>query len=1581
MPDSKSNNGSSTPSEVHFHGGVMASPSDGDGGAASGSSGGANGVGNIAGDHPAASAPSREVVTNKDNEEEKDESKANGIGGGEAIELAPVNHVRIVLPSSDDHELVDDEKTQQQRTRVARAESSGDVLIDMADGKARGTTHKAKSVSHWHDSRISVEMHLALYIEDLMMLAPGAGGDVKPGVPEAPAAGGAEHSTAQSSAVGSTTRGADVPVVEFDEDAEPDITLQHVLAGVEYLLQTRIIGGAQPNPEDGQIAEGNEEDEDENPLEKKQPEDNMTPAETNGLPAPLANAPPALVSAGISSTASAAAIKPASNRVQSSQSYFYFVALDLNLCDDLVTALCFHMRRAERAWSLRPKPSAEAMKALHLFHDFFRYVYSFRCCVAARPASYLRASLKVGRHMRTSDPLHRKLVVRVLLELTRECPRIERWEDLVDADDQQKVREMLTLTEFKKLQKQLAGSNKADREQSISRQTSFRTSLNSTKDGKDVSHGGDGSHAMLQQSFPAFYSTRHHRLLPPKGALYDVEPKRLLAMFCTNAERGLDPEEIKERQEMYGLNSLPPPVKPTWLQMIWGQLKDFIILVLIAASVVSMATEDWKAAGVLLFVVLINVIIGLVQEHRSAKALEALNSFSVPQATVVRGGEVTVLPASELVPGDIVQLDEGVNIPADLRLIDVSQLATIEAILTGESLPIVKSTAAIKKLGGSGRRFLPVGDRVNMAFMSTLVSKGRATAIVVNTGATTEVGRIYSALNASSEGDQLTPLQKKLATLGKWLVLIALLSCALVVGIGLGRGYGEDIIHIGISLAVSVIPEGLVTVVTLTMAVGVTRMAQRKAIVRNLPAVETLGAVTTICSDKTGTLTEGKMKTECMWVVSEGAPAPIAGAKAGGYTMKFVTAGKTAAAPVPLNATEAAAALGTPAPSSVDPAVAIPVSAAPVAGSVTAMLHDVHPVSSASALPVPLQWHTLVGALNNNACIKVEDVIDAEGKVLKQEEIMVGDATEVALLRASQQAGASVEYWQRTYGLKRVMEFAFDSDRKRMSVILELPADEGKGSFLGVARPAGASHILLSKGAPEAVLTRSVSHITPPPAAGAGTPYAISDLSDPVEDRIEEQGSIMASQGMRVLATAFRFLTKAQTDKFQADQIAATKDDEAAASGAGESLADQSCSSAESDLVFIGLTGIMDPPRTEVPLAIARAHRAGIRVCMITGDHFDTALAIAKQIGIYSDARGDRAMNGDALAVLSEEQLAALTPFPVVFSRVSPENKLKLVKSLQRRGEVTAMTGDGVNDSPAIKAADVGVAMGLGGTEVTRQAADIVLSDDDFSTIVEAVEEGRRILDNIVKFLVYLLSCNGAEVAIMLIAVCAGWEVPYLPLMILWANIFVDIPPSLALGLEKVDPLAMDRQPRATNAPILLPHVLVVMAYDAAVMALIVLLNYWHMLHVRELELSYARSFAFILLAIIHLLHAWVSSSLTGTIFRRDLISNNPSMLWAIIVSVIFVVGGHYVPGLNDVLELDPIYGHEWGILFWNLGVFLAAVELRKLAMRVWEARHKHTANTIVSGQPLHEATKTEITVEAAQEAAAEHVPLPIAQV
>ena len=718
----------------------------------------------------------------------------------------------------------------------------------------------------------------------------------------------------------------------------------------------------------------------------------------------------------------------------------------------------------------------------------------------------------------------------------------------------------------------------------------------------------------------------------------------------------------------------------------------------------------------------VNSFIGFFQEYKAGKALEALSTLTVPHAEVLRDGQTVELETRALVPGDVVLLSEGVAVPADLRIVETAQLGVVEALLTGESVPITKSTQSLRT-----KTNLPIGDRVNMGFMATVVAKGRGKGVVVNTGITTEVGRIFSAI--SSAVVVKTPLQIKLERLGKWLVLLSLVVCALVVAAGLARGYGEDIVKTGISLAVSIIPEGLITVVTLTMALGMQRMARQKAIVRKLPAVETLGSVTTICSDKTGTLTEGKMKTEHLW--SPGTAHGLTFSDSGLLDGQCFMDSK--------------------------PVVAI---------------DEAHPTT----MPFQHQWNLLVSALCNNAAISNQP----DGSVKT-----IGDSTEVALLVAaqvsayisfvylaccsctilfSQRAKCPATYWA-NLGFVRLCEFAFDSDRKRMSVLYRLPPGSGGCRLLQAAHiaiPPGATHVLVAKGGLEALMDCCSHYLDLDKATSDGSKLELTPLSNQFEHVAEVEAGRLASLGMRVLAMAIRFMQEKEALELlemQRSSVAATggagADEKehglekkltavtgAAEAGPGMDLA---TAHAEKELCFSGLAGIFDPPRSNVADAVAKCHRAGIRVCMITGDHAATAISIATAIGIYSPVRHDNTINGDALNALSEMQLgirdwltlfalfsdptcidcaASLEPFPVVFARVSPDNKLKIVKALQLRGDIVAMTGDGVNDAPAIKQADVGIAMGLAGTEITRQAADIVLADDNFASIVIAVEEG-----------------------------------------------------------------------------------------------------------------------------------------------------------------------------------------------------------------------------------------------------------------
>ncbi|ORY43768.1 calcium ATPase [Rhizoclosmatium globosum] len=767
-------------------------------------------------------------------------------------------------------------------------------------------------------------------------------------------------------------------------------------------------------------------------------------------------------------------------------------------------------------------------------------------------------------------------------------------------------------------------------------------------------------------------------------------------------------------------------------------------------------------------VVVMNVIIGFSQEYRANRALEALLTLSVPKATVIRDGKQEVLDSKDLVPGDLV----------------VSQLDIIEAILTGESIGTEKSIRTIRKR----TRKIPLTDCKGSAFMTTVVSRGRGKGIVVRTGEFTEIGRISKAITSTKTEE--TPIQKKLHSLGKWLVLLAILLCILVIIIGIAHGRpGMDMFKVGMSLAVSVIPEGLVAVVTVTMALAVGRMAKRNAIVRKLPSVETLGSVTHICSDKTGTLTEGKMGASGLWTSDNSL-----------FVFTHPRAGKDghvdAVPRVPLST-----ALSN-----------IPVHSGPSDSSE----NFEHCSKAISEAPTHLVVASMVSALCCNATIEKDPENESGFK-------STGDPTEVALVAASQVAGFPKVYFESSVGLEKMGEYAFDSDRKIMSVLYGQ-----KSEVSGATKFAPETAFILVKGAPEGVLHRCKTYLPPvqdnatnsSTAQGHGkaigylTDFPAEQLTDEYVNYISARSEFMAAQGLRVLALAIRKVTK--TD---AKRIIDTKKQ----------------SEAESELTFVGLIGLIDPPKAGVKESVEKCKRAGIKVIMITGDHITTAGAIAKQLGII-DEKNNRAMKGAELDLISEDALADLRPFPVVFARVSPDNKLKIVRALQSRLFSVAMTGDGVNDAPAIKKADVGIAMGIGGTEITKQAADIVLADDNFANIIEAVREGRQVFDNIKKFIVYLLSCNSAEIMLFLASAIINVDMPFTTIQILWANIIADIPPAMSLGVEPAEINILDRPPRIPGQGVLTLTTCLVIIFQGLVQSMATLAVYLCLAHWLELE-------------------------------------------------------------------------------------------------------------------------------------------------
>jgi len=1001
--------------------------------------------------------------------------------------------------------------------------------------------------------------------------------------------------------------------------------------------------------------------------------------------------------------------------------------------------------------------------------------------------------------------------------------------------------------------------------------------------------------------------------LPPRGPYFDTAGDKLLTLFQTSLETGLTTKEAQARVQQYGTNALQPPPETSLWTMLWRQLSDFIVIILIVAAIVCFGIGDIKAGVALLCVVIINGAIGLSQEIKAENALKALSSLTVPKANLLRDGQQVELPAKELVPGDIVVLDEGMAIPADLRIMQVSQLQIIEGVLTGESKPVTKIIDAIK----TSKR-PPLGDLVNMAFMGTVVARGRGLGMVVNSGITTEVGKISAAITSAKVPP--TPLQIKLEKLGKWLVAISLIACAIVVAIGLGRDYGEDIVRVGISLGVSVIPEGLVTVVTLCMGLGMQRMAARHAIVRKLPSVETLGSVTTICSDKTGTLTEGKMKTEEMW--ADGNVMLFSGLstdpETGAFRLVYDAASSSShqlAAPrqqPPREDEFKSLSASSSASSSVDASTEYKAASLP------------HPEQ---VLPPMMLWSLLIASVCNNA--QMNKATEPNAKMPWE---FLGDATEVALAVAAHRASMPKTFFDRY--LTRVFELAFESERKRMSVLVQLSQEVvSAGSLLGVKLPEGCTHLLLSKGASEAILNNAKAFLH----AGADKQVAETELTEAEGQRIDMQGQRLASQGMRVLAKAVRFLNSEEAQTIM-NLVNASPDEYTAL-----------VSRAESQLVFVSLAGILDPPRAEVPRAIAQCHQAGIRVCMITGDHAATAISIAKSIGIYREGV-DKAIGGDVLTTLSEEQLMGFQPFPVVFSRVSPENKLKIVRALQRRGEVAAMTGDGVNDAAAIRQADVGIAMGQAGTELTRQASDIILADDNFATIVLAVEEGRRIFDNIAKFILYMLSCSSSEVLVMIIAVAADLEVPFRPMMILYANIVVDVPPSLSLGVEPPEQNVMSRKPRDPKLGVFTPESAMVILLNGLIMCAICLVVYWFDLNHTSHSLDESRSLAFAALSFVQILHAFMCRSIKGSIFSSNPFSN-AWLNFACLISCGFIIAGLHIPGYNDFFELTSLSGQSWGAVFICCVAHLVVMEIEKAGLRYLQAYLERKESASFNGE------------------------------
>ena len=834
----------------------------------------------------------------------------------------------------------------------------------------------------------------------------------------------------------------------------------------------------------------------------------------------------------------------------------------------------------------------------------------------------------------------------------------------------------------------------------------------------------------------------------PAGKAWHSQSAEEVLAQLGSAATGLSAQEAAQRLAANGPNELKEGKRISPWQIFLGQFKSLIIWILIAAGVISGVLGEVVDAVAILAIVLLNAVIGFYQEFNAEKSIAALKKLTAPQAKVRRDGRVTSIPASGIVAGDIIELEAGDLVAADARLLEASSLKCVESALTGESDAVGKRPVTLDE--GD----IPLGDRENMVFMGTSVSTGQGSAVVVATAMTTEIGRI-AGLIEDAVADADTPLQQKLDSFGRILVWASLGIVTLLFLLGLLRGMQFfELFMTSVSLAVAAVPEGLPAVVTVSLALGVMRMSRRRALVRKLPAVETLGSTTVICTDKTGTLTVGEMTVRALYVAGQNFEVTGEGYEPDGE-VRFE-------------------------------------------GKASDARH---------AGPLLELATVLIGC--NNAHLVLED---GTWRV-------IGDPTEGALLASGHKAGGSKERIEKE--LPKHHEIPFDSDRKRRTVVRRMP-DGGLRAFIN--------------GAPDMLLSRCTKIYT---ADG------VRSMTEEDRQRITAQNGAMAKQALRVLGSACRDLDEHSPASLTAEEV-------------------------EHDLVFVGLAGMYDPPRAEAKEAVAKCRAAGIRVVMITGDHPHTAVAIARELGIASG--DDDAIAGVELDKLSDDELRQRAPGVAVYARVTAEHKLRIIRAWKANDAVVAMTGDGVNDAPAIKGADIGIAMGRSGTEVTKQASDMIVTDDNFASIVAAVEEGRGIYDNIRKTLQYLLAGNCGELLLMTVCVVAGLPVPLLPIHLLWINLVTDGLPALCLATDPIDPDVMKRRPRRRSERITDRSFLGTMFLTGFLTAGVSFAVYLYGLKTETEEL--ARTHAFAVLVFAELLRSFGCRSETKPVWRIPLLSN-----------------------------------------------------------------------------------------------------------
>lgn len=843
----------------------------------------------------------------------------------------------------------------------------------------------------------------------------------------------------------------------------------------------------------------------------------------------------------------------------------------------------------------------------------------------------------------------------------------------------------------------------------------------------------------------------------------------------SSSEKGINKEEYDKLIENYGYNEFKEKKTKGFLQRFIEQFKDFLVIILIIAAVVSGVVGEVADTVIILAIVVLNALLGVIQENKAEESLKALKKMAAPIAHVIRSGISSEIPARELVPGDVVVLEAGKYVPADLRLFEISNLKIEESSLTGESVPVEKNNTLIEDVN------VPLGDRKNMAFMSSMVTYGRGKGVVIGTGMNTEIGKIADMISKVEE--ESTPLQKNLEQVGKFLGIAALVICGIMFGVGVLEGRPVlGMFMTAVSLAVAAIPEGLTAVVTVVLAVGVQKMIKRNAIIRKLPAVETLGCAQVICSDKTGTLTQNKMTVKRIYTVN-GFADDIADAKKVLYI--------------------------------------------------------------------------------SNLCNDTQ-IIEENSKFRT-----IGDPTETALIDIALQSGIDKRELEKIY--PRIDEIPFDSDRKLMTTFNRFEN--------GIT--------VNTKGAPDIMLSK-IKYVYDGKITREITKEDIKGINQANEE--------MASMALRVLAVAFK----------EIDSI--------------------NKSNAEKDLVFAGLMGMIDPPREEARDAVALCKTAGIKPVMITGDHKATAVAIAKELGILNNA--SESISGSDIEDMSQEKLEQNVQNYSVYARVSPEHKVRIVEAWKSKGKIVAMTGDGVNDAPALKTANIGAAMGITGTDVAKEAADMVLTDDNFATIVSAVEEGRTIFSNIKKSIHFLLSCNAGEIVTLFTAILLNWEEPLLPIHILWVNLVTDSLPALALGMEPAEEGVMNKPPRNPRESIFARGLGLKIGFQGILIGAVTLGAFFYGFTMDDLTAG--RSMAFFTLSLSQLVHAFnIRYENKSVVFNR--MFSNKYLNGAFLISLLIQCSVLITPKIREIFKIRTLSFDEIGIVVLASLAPLIAVEIGKL--------------------------------------------------